>query len=262
MTGTPALSRRHLLFSAGSGVLGVAIVGTVAACSSASEDSAASADDGSPADGATSGGSPTPSSDDSSATNELSWKRVDLSFVSAYLLIRGSEVAIVDLGTDQAKDSIETALSAAGTGWDAVRHVVLTHRHGDHVGGLASVAPLVNATVYAGQQDVEAITSPGSLTPVQDGEEVFGLRIIGTPGHTPGHVSVFDQATGVLVAGDALGTSDGLTGSNPQFTSDPAEAAASVKKLAALEVRTILPGHGVPLTDGAAEALRSLADSL
>jgi glyoxylase-like metal-dependent hydrolase (beta-lactamase superfamily II) len=66
----------------------------------------------------------------------------------------------------------------------------------------------------------------------------------------------------VLVAGDALTTLDGLTGSNPQFTEDEAAAAASVRKLARLEPRTILVGHGDPLEDGASAALRDLASSL
>jgi glyoxylase-like metal-dependent hydrolase (beta-lactamase superfamily II) len=100
------------------------------------------------------------------------------------------------------------------------------------------------------------------LTPLKDGDEVFGLRIVGTPGHTPGHVAVFDPATGVLVAGDALRTTGGLVGPDPQYSEDMGQAAASVRKLAALDVRTILPGHGDPLTSGAAEALSKLAASL
>jgi glyoxylase-like metal-dependent hydrolase (beta-lactamase superfamily II) len=91
---------------------------------------------------------------------------------------------------------------------------------------------------------------------------VFGLQIIGTPGHTVGHVSVFDPSTGVLVAGDALRTTGGLVGSDPQYTADPIDADASVRKLAKLAVTAILPGHGDPLTTGAADELRKLAASL
>ena len=69
-------------------------------------------------------------------------------------------------------------------------------------------------------------------------------------------------ATGTLVAGDALRTTDGLAGPDPQYTEDAAQGAASVRKLAGLTVKTILPGHGAPLTEGAAEALSKLAASL
>jgi glyoxylase-like metal-dependent hydrolase (beta-lactamase superfamily II) len=171
-------------------------------------------------------------------------------------------VAVVDLGTGGSADAIGSALKAAGSGWNAVRHVILTHQHDDHAGGLAEVAPQVNATIYAGEADVAGITSEKPVRPVKDGDEVFGLRIIGTPGHTAGHVSVFDPSTGVLVAGDALRTTDGLVGSDPQYTADETAAAASVRKLATLDVRTVLPGHGDPLTTDAAGALRKLAASL
>ena len=190
------------------------------------------------------------------------WQRVNLSFVSAYLLVRGSEVAIVDLGTPGSESAIEQGLKGAGAGWDNVKHVILTHKHDDHAGGLAGVQPHVSATWYAGEADVSGIRSETALTPVKDGDEVFGLRIIGTPGHTAGHVSVFDPANGVLVAGDALRTTDGLAGSDPQYTADGKQAAASIKKLAALDIKQILPGHGDPLTSGAVDALKKLAASL
>ena len=247
------LSRRRLLVATGSGVLGLAIVNTVAACS-ADEPAGDSAPT---ATAAASTGSAGPAG---SAVGD--WQRVSLSFVSAYLLIRGKEVAVVDLGTAGSEDAIGSALRAAGSDWSAVRHVILTHLHDDHVGGLPGVEPKVKATFYAGAGDAASIISGQPLKPVKEGDEVFGLRIIDTPGHTLGHVSIFDPSTGVLVAGDALRTSSGLESSDPQYTADEAKASASVRKLAALDVKAILPGHGDPLTDGAAEALRKLAAGL
>ena len=238
------LTRRRLFVTAGSGVLGLTVVTTVAGCSSAAEPETTPA-------------SSTPAAPSGAGA---AWQRVNLSFVSAYLLVRGSEVAVVDTGTDGSADAIGTALKAAGSGWGQVRHVLLTHKHADHAGGLAGVeAQAAAATVYAGTADAAGITSARRVQSVEDGDEVFGLRIIGTPGHTAGHVSVFDPATGTLVSGDALRTTNGLAGSDPQYTADATQAAASVRRLAALDVRTILPGHGDPLTSGAAEALRKLA---
>jgi glyoxylase-like metal-dependent hydrolase (beta-lactamase superfamily II) len=245
-------TRRRLLFAAGSGVLGVTVLNTLTGCSSSPDEPGSATT--SPAAAPSAPGSPGAAAGD--------WRRVDLSFVSAYLLVRGREVAVVDLGTEGSATAIEAALQAAGRDWDAVRHIILTHQHSDHVGGLDSVAPKVKAAIYAGEADVGGILSDKPLKPVKDGDEIFGLRIIGTPGHTIGHVSVFDPSTGVLVAGDALRNSGGLVGSDPQYTADPIDAAASVRKLATLDVKTILPGHGDPLTTGAADELRKLAASL
>ncbi len=88
------------------------------------------------------------------------------------------------------------------------------------------------------------------------------MTMVGTPGHTAGHVAVFDADTSLLVAGDALTNTDGLAGSNPEFTEDETAAAASVRKLARLAPRTILVGHGPPVTEGAARALDELSASL
>jgi glyoxylase-like metal-dependent hydrolase (beta-lactamase superfamily II) len=244
------ITRRRLLFTAGSGVLGVAVLNTVTACSSPSEGPGFAA-------------SGPPVTQPAGETPPISdWRRIQMSIVSAYLLVRGDEVAVVDLGEAGSLPAIESALKAAGSGWSEVRHIILTHQHPDHVGGLADVAPKVKAAVYAGEADLGGILSDKPIKPVKDGDEVFGLRIIGTPGHTIGHVSVYDPSTKTLVAGDALRTTSGLVGSDPQFTADPIDAAASVRKLATLDIGTILPGHGDPLTSNANAELRKLAAAL
>lgn len=190
------------------------------------------------------------------------WRRVSMSYVAAYILVRRGEAAIVDLGTPGSEAAIQQGLEAAGAGWGSVKHVVLTHLHNDHVGGLDEIAPRVKATIYAGAGDLASIISPKPLKPLADGDEVFGMRIVDTPGHTLGHISVFEPATGVLVAGDALRTTGTLAGSDPQYTIDEAKANASVRKLAGMDIKAILPGHGEPLTAGASKALRELAASL
>jgi glyoxylase-like metal-dependent hydrolase (beta-lactamase superfamily II) len=241
------LSRRRLLFTAGAGVLGVTVLGS---CSSQSPARPTPAESSEP---------PVPAASGAVAGD---WRRVNMSYVAAYILVRNGEAAIVDLGTAGSESAIEDGLKAAGAGWGSVKHIVLTHLHDDHVGGLAEIAPQVRATIYAGAGDLASIMSPKPLKPLADGDEVFGMRVIDTPGHTLGHISIFEPATGVLVAGDALRTSDGLDGSDPQYTADETKANDSVRKLAAMDVRAILPGHGEPLTAGASRALKKLAAGL
>jgi glyoxylase-like metal-dependent hydrolase (beta-lactamase superfamily II) len=261
-----SVSRRWVVRDLGLG--GFAVV-LLAACSrsgssgssgssASSGASAAAAPTGSPAASPTgSAAAVTPSGPD--ATGALSWDRVDLGFVSAYVLVRGDQAAVVDTGTAGSADAIGAVLDRAGTGWGGVRHVILTHHHPDHAGSAAEVLGRAPAAAgYVGAADLAQVTAP-RLRPVSDGTEVFGLRLVATPGHTAGHMSVFDPQTGVLVAGDALTNTAGLAGSNPQFTVDPQAALGSIRTLAGLPVRTILFGHGAPLETGAAAALKDLA---
>jgi len=198
----------------------------------------------------------------SSADGELQLQHVSLGFVSAYVLVRGSEAAIVDTGTAGSGAAIIEGLEAAGVGPADVRHIILTHDHGDHAGGLAELeVDLTNATVHVGPGDVDSIQTALTLSVVDDGDEVFGLGVVGTPGHTPGSISVFDTGTGLLVAGDAINGDNegGLTGANPDFTPDMASADASVAKLAALMPTTAAFGHGgPPVTDDVATKLAAL----
>jgi glyoxylase-like metal-dependent hydrolase (beta-lactamase superfamily II) len=246
------ISRRRLLIGAGRGTVAVVLLGA-AACGGDPDEPAESAGPAAPAGDATpsAGSSPEGSGD---------WTRVDLGFVAAYVLVRGREAAVVDTGTAGSGDAIGESLRGAGSSWSAVRHVVLTHYHPDHAGGVPDVMQRADAaTGYAGEADLPRIDGPRPMKAAADGAEIFGLQVVATPGHTAGHISLFDPATGVLVAGDALTNTAGLAGSNPQYTADTGQARESLRKLAALPVRTIYVGHGDAVQDGAAEALRRLA---
>lgn len=200
------------------------------------------------------------------ASPTLDWAQVSLGFVSAYVLVRGNEAAVVDTGNPGSEDEIGDALSTLGVNYGDVRHVVLTHRHPDHVGSLAGVlgeAP--SATAYAGAADLENISSPNPLQSVGNGDDVFGLEVIETPGHTAGSISVLDTGIGLLIAGDALnGNADGteVLGPNPDFSDDMATANQSVAKLATRQFDTVVFGHGNPVRGSAADLVVQLASEL
>ena len=135
---------------------------------------------------------------------------MDLGFVSAYILVRNGEAAIVDTGVTGSAGHIEAGLTSLDLGWSAVGHVILSHLHPDHAGSAAVVMERASAAAgYAGAADLPAIESPRPLIAVGDDDRVFGLSIIETPGHTAGHIAVLDDVAGLLVAGDALNTVDG-----------------------------------------------------
>jgi glyoxylase-like metal-dependent hydrolase (beta-lactamase superfamily II) len=197
-------------------------------------------------------------------TTAVASYRVNLGFVSAYVLVRGETAAVVDTGIAGSAGAIGDALSAASLGWADVRHVLLTHHHPDHVGSLAEVlGQATDAVAYAGEPDIPSIASPRPLRPVADGDDVFGLRIVGTPGHTAGHVSIYDPVGQLLVVGDAITNfGDELTGPNPEFTADMATAVLSAKKLATFDVQRVMFGHGEPIERDAGPRLVALAASL
>jgi glyoxylase-like metal-dependent hydrolase (beta-lactamase superfamily II) len=190
--------------------------------------------------------------------------RVNLGFVNAYVLIRGKEAAVVDTGTPNNASKIADVVRTAGLGWDAVHHVILTHYHPDHIGSVGEIlAAAAKATAYAGAADIAQIKSPRPIKAVGDNDEVFGLRVIATPGHTAGHVCVFDPAGSLLVLGDAMTNIDNkLGGPSPQYTADMAQAHQSVKKLAKLKFQSAVFGHGEPLDNGASQAIAKLAGTL
>jgi glyoxylase-like metal-dependent hydrolase (beta-lactamase superfamily II) len=193
----------------------------------------------------------------------VGWTRVNLGFVSAYVLVRNGEAAVVDTGVAGSADAIEASLNGIGLGWDAVGHVIITHRHPDHAGSAADVLDRTpDATGYAGAADIPAISVPRPLTAVADGDKIFDLTIVATPGHTAGHVCVLDPVARLLVAGDALNNKSGLAGSSPQNTDDPVAAKASVVKLAGLSFDTVLFGHGEPIEGGASGQVAKLAATL
>ena len=161
-----------------------------------------------------------------------------------------------------------------------VRRHVLTHPHLDHAGGSAHVCrsfglqdaacgSLDVADLQAGRSPELALRPrlqplsralgryrPVAATALADGEAVgHGFVVVPSPGHTPGHISLWRAADRVLIAGDALMGLDLLSEQPclrlpPRFDQpDPAAVRASALRLAALEPQVVLFGHGPPMTD-------------
>lgn len=256
MTRFHELSRRLFLCELGKGAVAVAVLGAGLACGNDEDD--APAQTSGTDDGADPAGEPAGDGDG------LVWKRAALGPVSAYVLARGREAAVVDTGLPGSESGISGAVTAAGLSWADVRHVIVTHKHPDHAGSLAAVLDAAGgATAWAGEADIANIQSPRPLEVAADGADIFGLQVVATPGHTPGHICVFDPDAKVLVAGDAVvGKPEGVGGPSPQYTEDMAAANASIKKLAGLEFDTLLVGHGDPIEGGARSKLDALVTTL
>ena len=168
----------------------------------------------------------------------------------------------MDTGVAGSEDAIGDALGAAGLGWGDVGHVILTHKHQDHAGSAAAVLERSpDAMAYAGARghpgDHRAAGAhPGRATATR----CSACASWPPPAIRPGTSPCFDEAAGVLVAGDALRITDGApTPPGGQFTEDADAAMASIAKLGALRFETLLVGHGEPIESGAAAMVRALA---
>ena len=269
------LPRRAFLGDVGKGTVALAIFTPVLLASCGSESNgglaAASTTTSSVTTSSTSTTTTTTSNDDppTDPTTDpdpnvlLRWGRTNLGFVSAYVLVRGTEAAIVDTGTSGSAPAIGQTLSDFGLGYADVAHVILTHHHPDHIGSIGAVLELAAAAdTHAGEADLDEIALD-SINPLLGGEEIFGLEVLATPGHTDGHISVIDHDAGLLVAGDAINALDGgVQGPNPAFSTDIGAANDSVRRLAELSFNTLLVGHGDPVEGNADTAVFDMAASL
>ena len=203
--------------------------------------------------------------------------------VNAFLLI-GRRPILVDCGTPGTADRICDGITAAGVDPTDLEMIIITHGHIDHFGAAAELHRRTGAPVAAHEADIpsysagqsdsrqrqpigivgrlfsrtpppNARTEPVPIHLVLNDEyrlEDRGIdgRIVPTPGHTAGSVSVLlDQ--GDVIAGDLI--SGGFIGalrnrpSQPPFHDDPARALASVRAVMKTEPHTLHIGHGGPM---------------
>jgi len=194
---------------------------------------------------------------------------------------------LVDAGLPDQMEAISTALVEAGIGVRDLRRIIFTHQDLDHVGSGAALVRQSDARVLAHSADAPYIE--GSLRPLKLSPEMLeqrpqmrkvlerlepvrideyvengtrldvagGTKVISTPGHTPGHISLYVERSKVLIAGDALTAERGsLNGPNPSMTLDMRTAIQSIRRLADLEIDTIVCYHGGVVSEDANGQLR------
>lgn len=187
-------------------------------------------------------------------------------------------VTLVDAGLKLrfARRRLRAGLAAIGATPADVRRVVVTHAHVDHAGGLAQLVEDSGAAVLAHEREAVYLRDGrtprpqrgrrGSFPAVTVAEEFLdgallpvagGLRVVHTPGHTPGHVSLLHEPTGVLVTGDALFNVRGIRYSPGWLCTDPDLNRKSADGLGDLDFEVAVFMHGPEVRQGAREAVRA-----
>lgn len=212
---------------------------------------------------------------------------------------------LIDAGLKGTASMITAAAEARYGSGARPQAIVMTHGHFDHVGALEELAERWEVPIYAHELELPYLDGRSAYPPpdpsvgggamsllsrfyprgpvdvsrwlrVLPGDRsvpgMEGWRWIHTPGHTPGHVSLWRAADRTMIAGDAFITTRQesayaaavqraeLHGPPMYFTPDWESARESVRRLAELEPRLVVTGHGRALQgETMLEALRTLA---
>jgi glyoxylase-like metal-dependent hydrolase (beta-lactamase superfamily II) len=133
--------------------------------------------------------------------------------VNAFVVRRGDSIAVVTLMRPDHCQLILDALARANASATDISGIVLTHHHPDHTGGLAELARWApQAQILCGAGDLATIQASTGMAveAVGSGEEVMGFEVISAPGHTPGHLCLFDPITSTMLLSDAAANSGSL----------------------------------------------------
>jgi glyoxylase-like metal-dependent hydrolase (beta-lactamase superfamily II) len=170
----------------------------------------------------------------------------------SYLLVE--DVAIlVDPGTGMFFSELANSLARVGWPPNRIGAIVNTHCHFDHAGA----DHLFQCPVYAREPDLSAIRGdkqeltlasnfgmefqPVKANPMPG--EFHGWRVLSTPGHTQGSISLYSESKKILVSGDTLFPGD--VGRTDLPGGDERALQKSLKLLRSLEYDVLLSGHGI-----------------
>lgn len=201
--------------------------------------------------------------------------------INVLLLENDDGWTLVDTGAEGEAARIREALTALGSGPEDLKRIFLTHHHGDHIGGLEGLtewaphaelgATEYEALVISGKLPQAPPTNPilrrlaASDDPafpvgkiLREGDVVSGFRIIATPGHSLGHVSLLRDADGLLFTADAFGCLPRKVrvGVRKTLCTDPPMARRSAQKLLGERFATVMMAHGPVLRSDARTKLQ------
>ncbi len=194
----------------------------------------------------------------------------------------GGKLALLDTGYPGTAPKIKHHVEKNGFRLDQISRIILTHVHPDHVGSLRAIVDLTKARTFSHWVEAEFIAQrpaydgpPGGgnrFDPVEvdekfkDGDKIDllgGLEILHTPGHTPGHISLYSEDQGILLTGDLFFNQGGnFTLTPPMYTHHTQSAIISARRVAKLKFDRVLTYHGPPILEGGKKRVEELVKTL
>jgi glyoxylase-like metal-dependent hydrolase (beta-lactamase superfamily II) len=206
--------------------------------------------------------------------------------INVLLLENDDGWTLVDTGVAGSVERIKGAITSLGSGPQDLKRIFVTHQHDDHTGGLKGLlewAP--EAEVGSTAHEADVISGRRGLDPpsnaffrrmvrntrppgvpvgkvLREGDIVSGFRLISTPGHTLGHVSLLRDSDGLLFTADAFGCLPRRirVGVRKALSTDPPLAKRSAQKLLAQDFTTVVMAHGPVLRSGARGKLQGAVE--
>ena len=196
---------------------------------------------------------------------------VDGTFANVYLIRRGEKLLVVDAGLPGEYEKVLRYIEKLGHLPEDVETIIVTHAHHDHVGSLKDLKDATGANIAAHKDEVPYLkgekTFRSEIEPVDveiklnDGDEVHGLKVIHSPGHTPGSICLLDLKTKALFVGDLVMEENGKLEEIPHhYSLDPMKNREAIRRLLDIDFVHLLPSHGKPILNEGKEKLRELVE--